>query len=94
MSRKKSALVLISFVVVAFLFEFFISGGFGDPCGAVFRSESADGGAPRGVGVPGYIDRFIDSEAGVVCWMFTLGGGVGQGGMSCLPLDQTQLMRR
>ena len=33
-------------------------------------------------------NRFIDHEAGVVCWVYR--GGFG-GGISCLPLDETSL---
>ena len=38
------------------------------------------------------IERFIDREAGVVCWVFedTVYEG-GAGGLSCLPLDVTKL---
>lgn len=37
-----------------------------------------------------YIERFIDSEAGVVCWVVVEFRG---GGISCLPLDQTNLSK-
>lgn len=33
------------------------------------------------------IERYVDEEAGVVCWLYA---GY-QGGLSCLPIDQTDL---
>jgi hypothetical protein len=36
------------------------------------------------------VTRFVDAEAGVVCWVFSPGQG-GGGGISCLPIDQTKL---
>jgi len=32
------------------------------------------------------VDRFIDREAGVVCYKFT---GFEKGGLSCVPIEQT-----
>lgn len=34
--------------------------------------------------------RFVDDEAGVVCWWYKSGYG---GGLSCLPLSETNLER-
>lgn len=34
------------------------------------------------------VERHIDQEAGVACWVYI---GVYQGGITCLPLEQTQL---
>jgi hypothetical protein len=34
------------------------------------------------------ISRFVDEEAGAVCWLYE---GYEKGGISCLPLDQTNL---
>lgn len=35
------------------------------------------------------VTRFVDKEAGVVCWKYYLGGA--GGGISCLPLKDTKL---
>lgn len=36
--------------------------------------------------------RFVDGEAGVVCYAFSQHGGYdGQGGLSCVPLSETNL---
>ena len=36
--------------------------------------------------------RFVDEEAGVVCWMFSCHiGYAGSGGITCLPVDETTL---
>ena len=32
--------------------------------------------------------RFVDKEAGIVCWIVI---GTGKAGISCLPMDQTNL---
>jgi len=38
------------------------------------------------------IHRFVDDEAGVVCYTYKDGEGAGQGsGLSCMPLNQTDL---
>lgn len=43
---------------------------------------------PEGEGVI----RFVDREAGVVCYVFARGDGYdGQGGLSCVPLNDTAL---
>ena len=34
------------------------------------------------------VTRFIDEEAGVVCWEYD---GYRSGGISCLPIDETKL---
>ena len=36
------------------------------------------------------VERFVDVEAGVVCWLYR--GGYA-GGLSCLPLSETTLVR-
>ena len=36
-----------------------------------------------------YIGRYIDDEAGVVCWLWDSGGY--KGGLSCLPIADTKL---
>jgi hypothetical protein len=38
--------------------------------------------------LPSTVDRFIDDEAGVVCWTWNIVNG---GGMSCLPIQETRL---
>lgn len=38
------------------------------------------------------IHRFVDEEAGVVCYTYKDGEGAGQGsGLSCMPLNETDL---
>lgn len=37
------------------------------------------------------ITRHIDEEAGVVCWVYSYGY---QGGISCLPIEDTRLVER
>jgi len=39
-------------------------------------------------GVERYIERYVDTEAGVTCWIYSNGY---QGGISCLPIEQTKL---
>ena len=34
------------------------------------------------------VSRFVDLDAGVVCWIYE---GNERGGISCLPIDQTRL---
>lgn len=34
------------------------------------------------------VNRFVDNEAGVVCWIYS---GGNQGGISCLPINETLL---
>jgi hypothetical protein len=52
------------------------------------------GGAPPaanispGVSVADFVERYIDEEAGVVCWVVR---GTDGGGIDCLPLDDTRL---
>ena len=36
--------------------------------------------------IPRFIERFIDDEAGVVCWRYKNNGGI-----SCLPISDTKL---
>jgi len=36
------------------------------------------------------ITRYVDDEAGVVCWVY---GNYEKGGLSCLPLSQTSIHR-
>jgi ABC-type Zn uptake system ZnuABC Zn-binding protein ZnuA len=38
------------------------------------------------------VTRFIDKEAGTVCYVYSGGGGYdGQGGLSCMPIEDTEL---
>jgi hypothetical protein len=46
--------------------------------------------APTPSGLVFGVDRFVDREAGVVCWTVGVKGRV-QNAISCLPLDQTEL---
>lgn len=49
-------------------------------CAATAVSES---------GLPYDVERYVDTEAQVVCWMF--GKGFHAGGLSCIPLADTAL---
>lgn len=43
-------------------------------------------------GVPADVERFVDRDAGVVCWTFNDHDAyAGAGGLSCLPLEETDL---
>lgn len=35
-------------------------------------------------GLPSYVHRYVDEEAGVVCWVY-------MDGIDCLPIEQTRL---
>ena len=48
--------------------------------------------APYTIIEDGQIHRYYDAEAGVVCWWFAYDGGYnGEGGLSCLPISDTNL---
>ncbi len=38
----------------------------------------------RNPGLPSYVHRYVDEEAGVVCWVYEYG-------IDCLPIEQTRL---
>ena len=50
--------------------------------------ESLNPDEPERIAVGSDITRFIDEEAGVVCWIYT---GYNKGGISCLPIKDTAL---
>ena len=52
----------------------------GDGDGRCWPAETTDG-------LPCAVVRFIDDEAGIVCWRYTNNPG----GLSCLPLADTRL---
>lgn len=46
----------------------------------------------EGVDTSNEVTRFVDREAGVVCYYFAYPDGyAGQGGLSCVPLNETEL---
>lgn len=46
--------------------------------------------------VSDHVERFVDNDAGVVCWIYSDGSVAPEGqagGISCIPLEQTDLAR-
>lgn len=52
------------------------------------RSERAISGADNGKPISDRVGRVVDTEAGVVCYIYEY---YDTGGISCLPLSETQL---
>ena len=87
---KRTTLAVIAVVLLAGLAGC-IGGGDSGPEPSENTDASTQGeivyeNPPEGDGVI----RFVDSEAGVVCYVFARGDGYdGQGGLSCVPIEDT-----
>lgn len=75
---------ILIFAVLLILFGMLLT------VGDILSDESSSSGnvTRTEVGLPDYVSRFEDPQAGVVCWVFDR---YEKGGISCLPKSQTTL---